>query len=187
MEATLGYYASYFTDREFKIAEIMVELPDIISQLDYRPRIRVPWGHKKKRSALAVHDQKVRNKSTVLRLRLASSSSSPNPGAKIRAANVVKVERASPNTPLSFESDDKPNHLRSKLLLGKRVSVFVSFKSSSVWLCIFFGFFFGSFDFWQFWQFGFCVFLFPICYFWLWLATSMILWSCRKERNGWRR
>lgn len=128
MEATLGYYASYFTEREFKIAEIMVELPDIISQLDYRPRIRVPWGHKKKRSALAVQDQKVRSKSTVLRLRLASSSSSPNPGA----ANVVKVERASPNTPLSFESDDKPNHLTSKLLLGKRVSVFVSFKSSSL-------------------------------------------------------
>lgn len=120
MEATLGYYASYFTEREFKIAEIMVELPDIISELDYRPRVRVPWGHKKKRSALAVQDQSVGNKSTVLRLRLASSSSSPNPEAKIPAANAVKVETASPNTPLSFESDDKPNHLTSKLLLGKR-------------------------------------------------------------------
>ncbi|XP_062019013.1 uncharacterized protein LOC133735634 [Rosa rugosa] len=124
MEPILGYYTSYFSPREFEIAEIMVGLPDIISELDDRPRIRVPWGHKKKRSALAVQDQRVRNNksssSTVLRLRLPSSSSSPNPGSKVPATNVVKVERSSPNTPLSFESDEKPSQLRSKVVVGKR-------------------------------------------------------------------
>ncbi|KAM5565129.1 hypothetical protein ABKV19_019252 [Rosa sericea] len=125
MEPILGYYTSYFSPREFEIAEIMVGLPDIISELDDRPRIRVPWGHKKKRSALAVQDQRVRNNnksssSTVVRLRLPSSSSSPNPGSKVPATNVVKVERSSPNTPLSFESDEKPSQLRSKVVVGKR-------------------------------------------------------------------
>ncbi|XP_024165302.1 uncharacterized protein LOC112172260 isoform X2 [Rosa chinensis] len=125
MEPILGYYTSYFSPREFEIAEIMVGLPDIISELDDRPRIRVPWGHKKKRSALAVQDQRVRNNkspssSTVVRLRLLSSSSSPSPGSKVPATNVVKVERSSPNTPLSFESDEKPSQLRSKVVVGKR-------------------------------------------------------------------
>ncbi|KAL6207546.1 hypothetical protein ACLB2K_018504 [Fragaria x ananassa] len=122
MEPFLENYTSYFSPREFEIAEILVGLPDIISQLDSRPRIRVPWGHKKKRSALSVQDQKPTKKSsTVVRLRLPSSSSSLNPAPKIAANNVVKVERSSPNTPLSFESEEKPpSQLRSRVVSVKR-------------------------------------------------------------------
>ncbi|XP_050366769.1 uncharacterized protein LOC126785199 [Argentina anserina] len=112
MEPVQEYYASYFSQREFEIAEILVGLPDIISELDYRPRIRVPWGHKKKRSALVVQDQKV-NKS-----RLPSLSSSPNIGSKVAADNVGKAERSSPSTPLSFESDEKPSQSRRKVVTG---------------------------------------------------------------------
>lgn len=136
MEPFLENYTSYFSPREFEIAEILVGLPDIISQLDSRPRIRVPWGHKKKRSALSVQDQKPTKKSsTVVRLRLPSSSSSLNPAPKIAANNVVKVERSSPNTPLSFESEEKPpSQLRSRVVSVKRVGpcrLVVSFKPST--------------------------------------------------------
>ncbi|XP_034201796.1 uncharacterized protein LOC117616555 isoform X2 [Prunus dulcis] len=119
---------------EMEVADILLQLPDMIYQFESPLPIPLSlgWGCKSKRSALAVKND---HASTLQRLRhlglppcwskLLRCCFTPKSLAKSPVpllSNAIKVETSSPDTPLSFEpseSDDKPQQLRRRVL-GKR-------------------------------------------------------------------
>ncbi|XP_016647564.1 PREDICTED: uncharacterized protein LOC103321384 isoform X1 [Prunus mume] len=120
---------------EMEVADILLQLPDMIYQ--FESPLPVPlslgWGCKSKRSALAVQNdhastlQRLRHlglppcwSKLLLRCRFTPRSLAKSPVPLL--SNAIKVETSSPDTPLSFEpneSDDKPQQLRRRVL-GKR-------------------------------------------------------------------
>ncbi|XP_042495462.1 uncharacterized protein LOC122074620 isoform X2 [Macadamia integrifolia] len=103
--------SSFFDDYEFKAAEILLQLPQMIAQERYGYGFPFPfsWGAKRKRSAVDSNPLPFHH------------PSSPTPPLLSHSCNSgkssPKVESASPVTPLSFspsESDSKPGMIYNK-------------------------------------------------------------------------
>ncbi|XP_034674986.1 uncharacterized protein LOC117906138 [Vitis riparia] len=108
---------SFFDDNELEVSEILIQIPLIIFQAENRNRLLVPWGVRKRRSAI---DPDLYQPSV-------PSSSSPHlPGTCVGPTcddddPQAKVEPSSPATPLSFspsETDGKSK--RSKKCVSSK-------------------------------------------------------------------
>ncbi|KAA8528752.1 hypothetical protein F0562_036107 [Nyssa sinensis] len=107
-----------FDEDDIEVADILLNLPYLISESESRRRFQITWGSKGRRSAL------YGNQSPLLRLPLRPSSSpflqrtcQVEIETDTERIPKVKVESTSPATPLSFspsESDDKPKHSHNK-------------------------------------------------------------------------
>ena len=111
---------SFFDDNELEVSEILIQIPLIIFQAENRNRLLVPWGVRKRRSAI---DPDLYPPSV-------PSSSSPHlPGTCVGPTcddddPQAKVEPSSPATPLSFspsETDGKSKRSK-KSVSSKKVS-----------------------------------------------------------------
>ena len=134
---------SFFDDNELEVSEILIQIPLIIFQAENRNRLLVPWGVRKRRSAI---DPDLYPPSV-------PSSSSPHlPGTCVGPTcddddPQAKVEPSSPATPLSFspsETDGKSKRSK-KSVSSKKVSFTnLRFPISHSFCCVFF---LGSFLF----------------------------------------
>ncbi|RVW42571.1 hypothetical protein CK203_085384 [Vitis vinifera] len=110
---------SFFDDNELEVSEILIQIPLIIFQAENRNRLLVPWGVRKRRSAI---DPDLYPPSV-------PSSSSPHlPGTCVGPTcddddPQAKVEPSSPATPLSFspsETDGKSKRSKKSVSSKKK-------------------------------------------------------------------
>eukprot|EP00261_Vitis_vinifera_P030043 XP_010664818.1 PREDICTED: uncharacterized protein LOC104882579 isoform X2 [Vitis vinifera] len=110
---------SFFDDNELEVSEILIQIPLIIFQAENRNRLVVPWGVRKRRSAI---DPDLYPPSV-------PSSSSPHlPGTCVGPTcddddPQAKVEPSSPATPLSFspsETDGKSKRSKKSVSSKKK-------------------------------------------------------------------
>uniref|UniRef100_F6H082 Uncharacterized protein n=1 Tax=Vitis vinifera TaxID=29760 RepID=F6H082_VITVI len=110
---------SFFDDNELEVSEILIQIPLIIFQAENRNRLLVPWGVRKRRSAI---DPELYPPSV-------PSSSSPHlPGTCVGPTcddddPQAKVEPSSPATPLSFspsETDGKSKRSKKSVSSKKK-------------------------------------------------------------------
>uniref|UniRef100_A0A5B7B4I8 Uncharacterized protein n=1 Tax=Davidia involucrata TaxID=16924 RepID=A0A5B7B4I8_DAVIN len=97
-----------FGDNDRKVADILLNLPNLISESESRCRIPFPWGRKRRRSGLASTPSSPPS--------LPDPPSSPSLQRNCQGEN-LKVEASSPVTPLCFspsESDEKSKHSHKK-------------------------------------------------------------------------
>ncbi|KNA11044.1 hypothetical protein SOVF_138740 isoform A [Spinacia oleracea] len=101
-------------ENEFDVANILLELPYLMTDSLLNCRFPYDWGSKRRRTALVSPPPYSPPRS---RRKINAASPPPYSGRKINAATPSKVEASSPNTPLSYspsESDCKSNKLSNK-------------------------------------------------------------------------
>ncbi|KAL7261765.1 hypothetical protein ACSBR1_000221 [Camellia fascicularis] len=110
-QSTSSSLWSLFGEDEKEVAEILLNLPNLIFKSESRLRFASGWGVKRRRSAIDS------NPPPLPRLRPSSPHLHRETDTE-RRPKKIKTEASSPSTPLSFspsESDDKSNHSRKKL------------------------------------------------------------------------